>query len=411
MELHTTFERLGIALGLGLLVGLQREKAGSMIAGIRTFGLISTWGAVAALLSLTFGAWFVPGGALALAALFVVGNVAKISTGAGDPGQTTEVAGLLVYGVGALVMSGHLAVAAALGGAIAVLLHWKQPLHAFVGRLGEDDLHVIMKFALVSLVILPILPNRTFGPYDVLNPFEVWLMVVLIVGLSLVGFVAYRLFGSRAGAVLSGILGGMVSSTATTIAATRTPRKETGHATAAIVLLASAVLMVRILVEIAVVGPRLLGAAIIPVAGLGVLLVAAAALALRRDANDGATPIAQSNPAQLRTALIFGLLYAAVTLAAAAAKEHAGASGLYAVAAISGLTDLDAITLSTARSVQEARLEPADGWRVVMVAVLANLFFKAGIILLSGNRTLLRSVGPTFAAATALGILFVFFLS
>ncbi len=411
MELHTTFERLGIALGLGLLVGLQREKAGSTIAGIRTFGLISIWGAVAAFLSFTFGAWFVPGGALALAALFVVGNVAKIRAGAGDPGQTTEVAGLLMYGVGALAMAGHLAVAAALGGAIAVLLHWKQPLHAFVARLGEDDLHVIMKFALVSLVILPILPRRTFGPFDVLNPFEIWLMVVLIVGLSLLGFIAYRLFGSRAGAVLSGILGGMVSSTATTIAATRTPRKETGHATAAIVLLASAVLMVRILVEIALVGPRLLGAAVIPVAALGVLLVAAAALALRRDAKDGATPIAQSNPAQLRTALIFGLLYAAVTFAAAAAKEHMGVNGLYAVAAISGLTDLDAITLSTARSVQEARLEAADGWRVVLVAVLANLLFKAGIILLSGNRTLLRWVAPSFAVATALGILFVFFLS
>jgi uncharacterized membrane protein (DUF4010 family) len=406
MELEIVFQRLAIALGLGLLVGLQREKAGSSLAGIRTFGMIAALGAIAALLSQTFGGWYVGAGLVALTALFVIGNLAKIRAGVGEPGQTTEVAGLLVYGVGALAMSGQVAVAAALGGAIAVLLHFKQPMHAFIHRMGEDDLRVIMQFVLVSLVILPVLPRRTFGPYDVLNPFEIWLMVVLIVGLGLAGFVAYRLFGAKSGSVLGGILGGLVSSTATTISASRSG----GSGAAVIVLIATAVMMVRILVEIAIAGPRLLGAAALPLAALGVVLAVAGVLALRLGPKDGAAEIAQANPAELRTAIVFGALYAVITLAAAAAKDYAGDAGLYAVAAISGLTDLDAIMLSTARTVQESRLEPNQGWRVVLIAVFANLAFKTGIVALSGNRPLLRAIAVVFAITFGIGLAFIFLL-
>jgi uncharacterized membrane protein (DUF4010 family) len=314
-----------------------------------------------------------------------------------------------MYGVGALAMVGHVAAATALGGTVAVLLHFKKPMHAFVARMGEDDLRVIMQFVLVSLVILPVLPHRPFGPYGVLDPFEIWLMVVLIVGLGLAGFVAHRLFGEKAGS--SGILGGLVSSTATTLAAARAPQDDerASRAAAVIVLVATATMMIRILVEIALAGPRLLSSSAIPIGVVTVVLVIGALLGLRRGNARRAGSYVPENPAELRGALVFGALYAVITLGVAAAKDHWGSQGLYAVAAISGLTDLDAITLSTARTVQSARLDPHDGWRVVLVAVVTNMIFKIGAVLLSGNRALARSLALPFGAAAlaslALGIL------
>ena len=156
---------------------------------------------------------------MGLAALLVVGNVAKLRAGEVDPGLTTEVAVLVMYGVGALVVIGPRELAIALAGTVALLLHGKARMHAFVDRLGERDVSAIMRFVLISLVVLPLLPDREFGPFAVLNPFDVWRMVVLIVGIGLAGYVAFRLVGGRHGALVNGLLGGLVSSTAATVAA------------------------------------------------------------------------------------------------------------------------------------------------------------------------------------------------
>jgi uncharacterized membrane protein (DUF4010 family) len=168
-------------------------------------------------------------------------------------------------------------------------------------------------------------------------------------------------------------------------------------------------MIIRILVEIALVGPRLLGAAAVPAVVLTFVLALAAALYLRGDGNKAAAA-PPSNPAQLRAAIVFGALYAIIAFGAAAAREYWGAKGLYAVAAISGLADLDAITLSTARSVQSARLEPHDGWRVVLIAVIANMIFKVGMVALSGNRLLARSIALPFAVVALVGVALVFLL-
>jgi uncharacterized membrane protein (DUF4010 family) len=193
----------------------------SAIAGIRTFALITLFGAVSAHLGQAFGGWVVAAG-------FVVSrNFARMAKGEADPGQTTEFTAVLMYGVGAWVVVGSMAVAAVLGGTVAVLLHLKEPLHRFMGRMGERDLRAIMQFVLIALVILPILPDRMFGPYDVLNPHQIWWMVVLIVGLSLAGYVAFKLVGANAGAVLSGVLGGVISSTATTVTYSRRAKEGT----------------------------------------------------------------------------------------------------------------------------------------------------------------------------------------
>ncbi|MBI1901993.1 MAG: MgtC/SapB family protein, partial [Planctomycetia bacterium] len=198
MELSLVAQKLAIAVGLGLLVGLQRERVRSPVAGIRTFALITVLGTISALLAAPFGGWIVGLGAVAVAAMLVVGNLALRRTRHIDPGMTTEVAALLMYGVGAYLVVGHAAIAVAVGGGVALLLHWKAPLHEFVARIGETDVTAIMRFVLVALVIYPVLPDQAYGPYQVLNPKQVWQMVVLIVGISLGGYVAYKLLGQKA---------------------------------------------------------------------------------------------------------------------------------------------------------------------------------------------------------------------
>jgi MgtC family len=164
-------QRLAVSFGIGLLLGLQRERAESSIGGIRTFPLIAIFGTVCALLGKAFGGWIVAAGLLGLVAIVVYSNFAKIKSGDIDPGMTTEVAALLLYGLGAYVVIGSMVVTVVVGGAMAVLLQFKKPLHALAGGIGERDMRAIMQFALLSLVILPVLPHQDFGPYDVLESF------------------------------------------------------------------------------------------------------------------------------------------------------------------------------------------------------------------------------------------------
>jgi uncharacterized membrane protein (DUF4010 family) len=298
-----------------------------------------------------------------------------------------------------------MAVPVALGGAVAVLLQFKEELHRFAGRLGEGDLKAIMQFVLIALVILPVLPDRSFGPYDVLNPAQIWWMVVLIVGLSLAGYVAYKLFGAHAGAALSGILGGLISSTATTVSYARRTREapESRRLAALVVLIASTVVYARLLVEIAAVAPRSFPALAPPIAillGISALLSVVAWLVGRGRA---AEPPAQGNPAELRSALLFGALYAAILLAVAFARDRFGTAGLYAVAGLSGLTDMDAITLSTARLVDSGKVAAADGWRAILLASFSNLIFKAGIVGILGTWRLFGRIALFFGLVLAGG--------
>jgi len=341
----------------------------------------------------------------------VMANVAKLRE-APDPGITTEVAVLLMYGLGAYAAVGHLPAAVVVAGAVVLLLHFKQPLHRAIGTLGERDMTAIMQFALVTLVILPLLPDRTYGPYDVLNPRQVWWMVVLIVSINLAGYVAVKLLGASSGTVLSGVLGGLVSSTATTIAyARRSAGAADADAGAAarlaafVIVVASTVSMARVLVEVAVVAPSRLSAVGTPLALMltWMVLVASAAYLMGRRAGNAELP-QSGNPAELKPALVFAAIYAAVTLAVAFAKARFGDSGLLPVALVSGLTDVDAITLSTANLAESGRLEPATTWRLILIAVLANLAFKGACACVLGSRTLRVWVVALFGAAIAGGL-------
>lgn len=402
---------LAVALGLGLLVGLQREWAEPEVAGIRTFALISLLGAVSALLARSFGGWILAAGLAGVAALLVVGDAARMRRaeemdGEVDPGITTEVAALAMFGIGALVVVQRHALALVLGGTVAVLLQWKEPLHGLVRRIGEADLKAIMRLALLALVVLPLLPDRAYGPYSVLNPFQIWLMVVLIVGISLAAYAAYKLFGQRRGTLTAGFMGGLISSTATAVSYARRAARDPDRAPAAalVVFLSSTVVFARVLVEIAVVAPGELDVLAPPVVTMMAFMGCVAFVAYRQVRGRLAgEPEEREPPSDLRAAVTFGLLYAAVLFAVAAAREHLGPGGLYAVAGLSGLTDMDAITLSTTQLVRQGEITAATGWRLVLVGGMANLVFKAGAVAVLGTRRLALRVALLFAVALAGG--------
>ena len=406
MDLLFVLEKIGLALGLGLLVGMQRERAQIQLAGIRTFALITVFGAVCALLSAPFGGWVVAAGALAVALLLVAGNLLQREAKIADPGLTTEIAALLMYALGAYVVVGH-AAALAIGGGTALLLHWKDPMHAFIARIGETDLRAIMQFVLVAVVILPVLPDVNIGPYEAFNPHKAWFMVVLIVAISLSGYVAQKWLGARAGPVVACALGGLISSTAATVSYSRraTAAPQSSLRLAALVLMiATTVAQVRVLVEIAVVAP---GSFLQLAAPLGVFLVGLIALSATMfflAHSDSLEMPEHTNPAELKSALIFGGLYALVTLAAAAARDWFGSAGLYLVAVLSGLHDLGAITLSTAQLVdRHDGLDAATGWRVILAATMSNLVVKGGIAGMLGNRRLFLWMVLLFGIALAGG--------
>jgi uncharacterized membrane protein (DUF4010 family) len=284
-------------------------------------------------------------------------------------------------------------------------------MHTFAGRLSERDLQGIMRFAIVSLIVLPLLPAETFGPYDVLNPREIWWMVVLIVGIGLAGYVSYRLLSGDSGILFAGVLGGLVSSTATTVAYARRVRENADAATiaAVVIVVASTVAAARVIVEVVVVSPNLLLEIGPPLAVFFAWMAVISVGGLRAVPKNRNEMPAPSNPAELTSALIFAALYALVIFATAAAKDYFGDRALYVVAFVSGFVDVDAITLSTAQLANHGRLSPQTAWRVILIATVTNLVFKIGIATLLGSTCLFaRLVLPVVAAITGGIALFTF---
>ena len=399
------FQQLLVSFGLGLLLGLERERTERSIAGIRTFPFISLFGTVCAQVGQVAGGWVTAAGLLALASIVIFANLAKLKTGVIDPGMTTEIAALLLYAVGALVVLGHMPAAVVVGGAMLVLLHAKAPLHRFARAVGARDMRAINQFVLISLIILPVLPNREFGPYGVWNPFKLWLMVVLIVGISLCGYVAYKFLGGRAGTVLGGMIGGLISSTATTASFARRSAGQPSLAplAALVIMVASCISIARILVEIATVAAGVFWKLAPPL--LGLLLVScviAGALFFFSRKQQAAMPEPR-NPAQFRSALAFGLVYAVVLLGVAVATQHFGSAGLFVVGAISGLTDVDAITLTTAQLAGSGNLDTRLAWETILIAILANFLFKFLTVAALASKALTGLVAAAFAVAMASG--------
>ncbi|MFA6015461.1 MAG: MgtC/SapB family protein [Gallionellaceae bacterium] len=401
------------SLSIGLLIGLERERNPSAKAGLRTFTLVALFGTLMALLSsLTASPWLLGAGMLAVAAM-IISVYIHTPTENNDPGTTTVAALLLCYALGALIWYEQSTLAIMLAIATTTLLYFKPELQGISQRMTRRDLVSILQFSVLSFVILPILPDQSYGPYNAFNPHNAWMMVVLISGLSLAGYVALHWTGQRYGAPLLGIFGGMASSTATTMVYARHSKTSAGMSrlSAVVILIASQVVLIRLAVVSAVVSPAIAGK-LLPSLGLGLMFgLIVTLISWRRLHTESDLPLpATSNPTEIHAALGFGLLYAVVLLCSAWLSDIAGSSGLYIVAMISGLTDVDAITLSSLRLFSLDKLNADQAVISIAIAFLANMAFKFGMLFFIGGATLAKHVAGGFSAmalGVAIGMLLV----
>ncbi len=414
MESLAPFLRLGAALAIGFLIGFERgwrqrdDPEGTRTAGLRTFALIGLVGGIAGYFARTSGgtpgALVIAAGFLAVAAL-AVAMYFVASRSHGFIGATTEIATLVAYGLGALAGHGEVVLALAAAVVTVALLDTKASLHGLLQRIQQDELHSAIKLMLVSAVLLPILPDRGFGPGGVLNPYELWWIVVLVAGLSLAGHFARRFAGPGAGPVLTGLAGGLVSSTAVTVSAARLSAhgSAAGPQTAAVGA-AQTVMCLRIVVVAGVLNPGLvplllpaLGAAAAAALLGAALLVRAAAHAKARD-GDGPPPKA---PDDLGTAIVFAAMLAGVMLAVHYARSWFGVSGFYATAALAGLVDVDAITV-TAATLDDTPAALAVA--AILLAAGVNSLIKIAIAFALGPRAFGQRVAVLIAAVLAAGL-------
>ena len=404
---------IAISAGLGAILGIEREFTGPHAGGVRTFTLITLWGTLAAIIAERAGGWVVVVGLLAVVAYFVAGRFS--SEGEHERGHTTEVAAALAYLVGALVWYGPLEVAVAAGFAIPALLYFKPELHEFARRLTRTDFLAILQFALVAFVILPILPDQGYGPWEVLNPRRIWLMVVLVVAVSLAGYVALKLLGTRKGLILSALLGGLVSSTATSISLARqqTEWKSAPEPMAAAILIANTSLYFRLLVLLWVVNRSVARLASLPLTILllvGLFISWVLWLRAREKLNDSFTLPPVHNPTALGTALQFGVIFALVLILVAAAQHYMSGAGVAFATVLSSLTDLDAITLSLSELAGKGEILAQLAAELVVWATLVNLVFKFAVVFYFNRSSLTRLVGIGFGllalATVATALLF-----
>ena len=415
MPHYSLFFRFGVALFIGLLVGLQREysydESGDShektFGGVRTFALFGLTGCAAGFLSdITSEPWVFIAVMLAVGMLITVSYYVSAATG--KRGMTTEVAALVTVAAGALAFWDELALAVALGVVTTALLSFKLELHGFVEQLTREDVVAALKFALITAIVLPILPNESIwpAPFDVLNPYRIWLMVVLISGISFLGYVLFKLIGAKRGTTLTGMLGGLVSSTATTLSFAQRSRKNVQLAKpfAMAIIIAWTVMYVRILIEVWVVNRSLFGVVWLPVslAGLAALLYAGYLFFAPRD--DDEEDVQVTNPFELRPAITFGLLFGLVLLVAQNAQIYLGDTGVYISSFLSGLADVDAITLSMAELSGSGELTELTAARAIILAMMANTLVKGGIVLTSGSISIRRTMLPGFILILAVAV-------
>ena len=405
---------LGIAFGLGLLVGLQREKNKPQMAGVRTFTLVALLGTVIGILSRDYGNPFlIPAFAIAITAIMVISNYLKSrQDGETRFGITTEMSMLLMFALGSYLVEGNKIIGVIVGGTIVILLYVKDILHSFIHNLEDKDLSAIMTFTAISLIILPILPNQDFGPYETLNPREIWLMVTLIVGISVLGYFLYKWVGKKAGMVSNGILGGLISSTATAVSYARSSasNKDFSRVSAFVICAATTISVIRAIVEIVIIVPRDLPQLIAPflvLLGFMVIVSIVVFYSVSNRSEKDSIP-EPDNPAQFKSALIFGVMYAIIILTVAFAEDKFGDRGLYLVSIIGGLAKTDAVTLSLAQSIKGG-MDTSLGWRLIMTGLVSSMVFKTVLSFILGSRILAKWLSISVVLSAVFGTLLILF--
>lgn len=398
---------LATAGAAGFLIGFEREWThriegrSESFAGARTFTLVAFTGALAGLLD---------GAVLAIAAFLLVGALTIVAyrIAAKEPhggrGGTTEIALMATYLLG-LAAAEDLAIVTVLGAVgVTVLLSLKAEITAIASAMDEREIHATLRFLVISVMILPLLPDQGYGPYEALNPLDIWKMVVFISGLSFIGYWLTKWLGAEKGAVLTGLVGGMASSTATTLSLARRAEESHGglNACAAGIVAANVVMLIRIGILFAVIAPGILGA-VLPALGAGAAVGAVAVLIFWRGAkHEGAAgELKLGNPFEMKPALMFGAVLAVISLAAAFGVDRFGEAGLYVVALISGLADVDAITLAAAGDARAGAITAGLAASAAVIAASSNIVVKGVMSHTIGGAALGARVAAAFAAIMA----------
>lgn len=414
---QSLFLRFGIALLIGILVGMQREYAfgepeKEHAAGVRTFALMGLIGCASALASDFLGSpWPFVAVILVLGAFFAVTYF--VDAWRGQAGLTTEVSALITVLIGALVYWGKIKLGVALGVTTTVLLSIKPEMHRFVRRITRADLYAALKFAVITAIVLPILPNKNFGPppFDVFNPFVIWLLVVFISGINFVGYILIQILGTQKGMGLTGFLGGIASSTAVTLGISQQSRREHGLARpfAMALLIAWTIMFARLIVIVAVLNRDLAALLWRPLI-VPILVGAAYASFLFVLHRSERTPEMKiKNPFELWPAITFGAMFTLILFAAQAAQIYFGDSGIYITSFVTGLADVDAIALSLAElSHSSSGIAPATAARAVVFATLANTLLKGVFVFAIGSPGLRRTILPGFLFLTGSVVIAVF---
>ncbi len=405
------FIRLLVATGIGLLIGLEREHASSPIkdeifAGVRTFVFVVLFGFLTAFLSYFFTHWLIVGGLFSV--MFFGGLSYWIKSRGGDIGGTTAFAMLMAYLLGCATLLGFIEVSLAVTVIALVILSLKGPLHSIVQQITQNEFYALVKFVVISLLILPFLPNETMGPYDVFNPREVGWVVMLTSGIGFVGYILMKFLGSKRGILLTGIFGGLVSSTVVAWVFAEKSKEVAGLSKncAVAILSASTVMVVRVLVWIIIFNQAMLGKLVLPLvlvflAGFGV-----AYYYFKRPSrhSDITTGFPLGEPLNLKKAFFFGILYSGILFLVSYANSQLGTKGIYVSSAVAALTDIDAITISVSKLAGDS-FPILTAQNVILLATLCNTLVKIGISLTVGSKALRKYVlwgfGLIFLAAIA----------
>ncbi len=411
MELNTAWQ-FGAALGLGMLIGLERERTQGeqqTFAGVRTFSLVALLGATSVYAGEQSGLpWIV--GLVFLAVVVLVVAAYQVTARGGDIGATTEVSVLLTFLIGSMCAGGQVGVAGAVAVATMLMLALKGWLHDIAKRIEPSDVEATLKFAIITLIVLPLVPNTNYGPegLEVINPYKTWLMVVLIAGLNFVGYILVKVVGREHGLGITGLLGGLVSSTAVTLSFSQRSRTEPDLAPvlALAILLAWTVMFFRVVVEVGVVNFALAKDLALGMVVMGAISLVICFFLWRRGRSQEKAEVESGrNPFELGDAIKFGGLFAVVIFVASAAQVYFGDTGLYLAGALAGLTDVDAIALSMADLARQDPSSSGAAARTIVIAVISNTMVKCGMTIWLGAASMRRTMIPITGALAVSGII------
>ena len=400
MELNTAWQFLA-ALGLGMLIGLERERTRGdepIFAGARTFSLVALLGAITVFIGDQTGApWIVALAFLAVVALVVTAYY--VSAQKGYIGITTEASLLLTFFIGGMCTWGDVGIAGAVAVVTMLLLALKGWLHDLADRIEPSDVEATLKFAIITLIILPLVPNTDFGPagLEVINPYKTWLMVVLIAGLNFIGYILVKVVGREHGLGITGLLGGLVSSTAVTLSFSQRSRTEPALAPvlALAILLAWTVMFFRVVIEVGVVNFSLAKSLVLGMLLMGAISLVICILLWRRGRSKEKAEVEPSNnPFELGDAIKFGGLYAVVIFLASSAPQNFCDKCHYMAGALAGLTDVDAIALSMANLAQQDPTSSSVAARTIVIAVVSNTMVKCGMAIWLGSPSMRKTMIP-----------------